>query len=85
MLSNGKVVPSAEGVVTDPKTIIVTGATSGIGLEAALALAQQGHRLGLVGRSAPKLTAGDAIVRRSILCGRRMRRRWPLILPTFRC
>jgi retinol dehydrogenase-14 len=37
------------------KTIVVTGATAGIGLESALQLAGQGHRLMLVGRSPAKL------------------------------
>lgn len=38
------------------KTIVITGATSGIGLEAALQLAAEGHRLVLVGRNPHKLT-----------------------------
>lgn len=39
------------------KTIVVTGATAGIGLESALQLGAQGHRLVLVGRSPEKLAA----------------------------
>jgi NAD(P)-dependent dehydrogenase (short-subunit alcohol dehydrogenase family) len=41
--------------VSAAKTIVVTGATAGIGLEAALQLAAQGHRLVLVGRNPEKL------------------------------
>lgn len=41
--------------VSTVKTIVVTGATAGIGLEAALQLASDGHRLVLVGRSPEKL------------------------------
>ncbi len=44
------------------RTIVVTGATSGIGLEAAVHLAQDGEHLVLVGRSADKLTAAAARV-----------------------
>lgn len=39
------------------KTIVVTGASDGIGLEAASQLAQQGHHLVLVGRNPTKLAA----------------------------
>jgi NAD(P)-dependent dehydrogenase (short-subunit alcohol dehydrogenase family) len=45
-------------------TILLTGATSGIGLEAAVALAAQGHRLVLVGRTAEKTDAAVATVKR---------------------
>jgi NAD(P)-dependent dehydrogenase (short-subunit alcohol dehydrogenase family) len=41
--------------MTEAKTVVVTGATAGIGLEAAAQLAEQGHRLVLVGRSPDKL------------------------------
>jgi retinol dehydrogenase-14 len=41
--------------VSAPKTIVITGATAGIGLEAALQLATEGHRLVLVGRNPDKL------------------------------
>jgi NAD(P)-dependent dehydrogenase (short-subunit alcohol dehydrogenase family) len=44
------------------KTILITGATSGIGLEAAVVLSKQGHRLLLVGRDARKMTAAAARV-----------------------
>ncbi len=44
------------------KTIVVTGATAGIGLEAALQLAEQGHRLVLVGRSPEKLARAAELV-----------------------
>lgn len=48
------------------KTILITGATSGIGLESAVALAKQGHRLVLVGRDAAKMAAAvDEVKRRS--------------------
>src|SRR5947209_8800200 len=47
-------------------TILITGATSGIGLEAAVALAQQGNRLVLVGRDRKKMnTAVDEVKRRA--------------------
>src|SRR5437016_2418975 len=46
------------------KTILVTGATSGIGLESAVALARQGHRLVLVGRDAAKMSAAVGEVKR---------------------
>jgi NAD(P)-dependent dehydrogenase (short-subunit alcohol dehydrogenase family) len=39
------------------KTILVTGATSGIGLEACVQLAKQGHRVVLVGRDEAKTKA----------------------------
>lgn len=44
------------------KTIVVTGATAGIGLESAQQLAAQGHRLVLVGRSPEKLAAAAQLV-----------------------
>src|SRR2546423_2999260 len=46
--------------------ILITGATSGIGLEAAVALAQQGNRLVLVGRDPRKMNAAiDEVKRRA--------------------
>lgn len=45
------------------KTILITGATSGIGLEAAVALAKQGHRIVLVGRDPKKMEAALAEVK----------------------
>ena len=45
-------------------TILITGATSGIGLEAAVALARQGNRLVLVGRDQKKMNAAVAEVKR---------------------
>jgi retinol dehydrogenase-14 len=48
------------------KTILVTGATSGIGLEASVQLAKQGHRVVLVGRDAAKTaTCVDQVKQRS--------------------
>jgi retinol dehydrogenase 14 len=48
------------------KTMLITGATSGIGLEAAVALARQGNRLVLLGRDQSKLNAAvDAVKRRA--------------------
>jgi NAD(P)-dependent dehydrogenase (short-subunit alcohol dehydrogenase family) len=47
-------------------TILITGATSGIGLEAGVALARQGNRLVLVGRDQKKLNAAvDEVKRRA--------------------
>ncbi|MCW2856811.1 MAG: Short-chain dehydrogenase [Marmoricola sp.] len=45
------------------KTIIITGASDGIGLEAASQLAAQGHHVVLVGRDPTKLAAAVARVR----------------------
>ena len=42
-----------------PKTILITGSTDGIGLEAAKALYSQGHHVLLHGRSAKKLKAAE--------------------------
>lgn len=47
------------------KTILITGATDGIGLETAKALAAQGHTLLLHGRSADKLEAAKTAVSKS--------------------
>ena len=48
------------------KTILMTGATSGIGLEASVVLAQQGHRVVMVGRDEAKTRACvDDVKRRS--------------------
>lgn len=44
------------------KTILITGATDGIGLEAARQLAGEGHRLILVGRNPEKLAQAAATV-----------------------
>nr|MBC8226465.1 SDR family oxidoreductase [Gammaproteobacteria bacterium] len=51
----------------DNKTIIVTGATDGIGLEAATKIASLGNRVGLVGRNPEK--GGKAIERITSLTG----------------
>src|SRR5262245_21299359 len=45
------------------KTVVVTGATSGIGLEAAAVLAGQGGRLVLIGRDRARLDAAVTTVR----------------------
>lgn len=48
------------------KTILVTGATSGIGLEASVQLATQGHRVVMVGRDEQKTLRGvDEVKRRA--------------------
>jgi len=49
--------------VTPPRTVVITGATAGIGLESALQIAAEGHRLVLVGRNPDKLAAAAAEVR----------------------
>jgi NAD(P)-dependent dehydrogenase (short-subunit alcohol dehydrogenase family) len=46
------------------KTIVITGASDGIGLEAASQLAAQGHHVAMVGRTPAKLQAAVARVRR---------------------
>ena len=50
-------------MTTDPKVIVITGASDGIGLEAASQLAAQGHHLVMVGRTPAKLEAAVARVR----------------------
>jgi retinol dehydrogenase-14 len=49
--------------VTDRKTIVITGASDGIGLEAASQLAEEGHHVVMVGRNPAKLESGVARVR----------------------
>lgn len=46
--------------MTESKTILITGSTDGIGLEAAKLLASQGHRVLLHGRNPKKLEAAKA-------------------------
>lgn len=48
---------SAASAAARPRTIVLTGASDGIGAAAARQLASSGHRLLLVGRSAEKTTA----------------------------
>jgi NAD(P)-dependent dehydrogenase (short-subunit alcohol dehydrogenase family) len=47
------------------RTIVVTGATAGIGREASLQLAADGHHLVLVGRNPERLEAAEDAVRRA--------------------
>ena len=47
------------------RTIVVTGATAGIGLESSLQLAAGGHHLVLVGRNPDRLEAAEDAVRRA--------------------
>jgi retinol dehydrogenase 14 len=49
--------------VTPPRTVVITGATAGIGLESALQIASEGHHLVLVGRNPDKLAAAATEVR----------------------
>jgi NAD(P)-dependent dehydrogenase (short-subunit alcohol dehydrogenase family) len=49
--------------VQKQKTIVITGASDGIGLEAASQLAAQGHHLVMVGRTPAKLTAAVKRIR----------------------
>ncbi len=51
--------------MTESKTVVVTGATSGIGLESAQQIGAEGHRLVLVGRSPDRLEAAADAVRRA--------------------
>jgi len=46
------------------KTVVITGATNGIGLEAAVGLAREGARVVMVGRDPGKTTAAVADVRK---------------------
>src|SRR4051794_30214859 len=50
--------------MTEPKVIVITGASDGIGLECASQLAAQGHHLVMVGRTPAKLEAAVARVLR---------------------
>jgi NAD(P)-dependent dehydrogenase (short-subunit alcohol dehydrogenase family) len=50
--------------VSEQKTIVVTGASDGIGLESASQLAAQGHHVVLVGRNPAKVAAAVARIRR---------------------
>jgi len=49
--------------MSDPKTVVITGATAGIGLESAQQIAAEGHRLVLVGRNPAKLELAAEAVR----------------------
>jgi retinol dehydrogenase 14 len=49
--------------VSAPKTVVVTGATAGIGLESAQQIAAEGHRMVLVGRNPEKLERAAEAVR----------------------
>lgn len=49
--------------MTAPKTVVITGATNGIGLESALQIGAEGHRLVLVGRNPDKLERAAEAVR----------------------
>ena len=49
--------------MSEPLTVVLTGATAGIGLESALQIAAEGHRLVLVGRSPDRLARAAAEVR----------------------
>ncbi|RMF16870.1 MAG: SDR family NAD(P)-dependent oxidoreductase [Gammaproteobacteria bacterium] len=48
--------------MTEARTILITGATDGIGLETARRLASEGHRVMLHGRNADKLKAAVEVV-----------------------
>lgn len=51
---------------TNPKIIVITGATSGIGLAAARALCAQGHHVTGIGRSVERCAQAEAAIRAEI-------------------
>ena len=58
-----------EGISLEGKTAVVTGATSGLGLETARALASKGAKVVILGRSADKLAAASSELQSLNLAG----------------